>query len=111
MNKRGQALIEFILVLPVFIFIVLGMIDFGNIIYQKYKLENELDLITNLYSESKENEILEFSNKIGAVTSISTSNNYVTITLKKNVKITTPGLNIVLGNPHTVEVSRVIYEE
>lgn len=111
MNKKGQALVEFVLVLPVVVFVILSMIDFGNIIYQKYKLENDLDLITTLYSENKGNEVINYSNKIGATASITINDNLATITLKKGVKVTTPGLNVILGNPHTIEVKRVIYVE
>ena len=44
-NNRGQALVEFILILPVFLMIILCMIDFGKIFYEKYALQNDLDLI------------------------------------------------------------------
>lgn len=111
MNNRGQALVEFILVFPIMIFVVLGMIDFGNIVYHKYQLESELDLISELYNQDNQSEITKYSTEKGIDTSISTENNYVTITVTKNIKITTPGLNLVLGNPHSIETSRVLYEE
>ena len=44
LNKKGQALIEFIIILPIFLILVMGIFDFGNIMYQRYKLENSFDL-------------------------------------------------------------------
>ena len=35
MNKRGQALIEFVLVLPVLLLLIFAFIDFGRIIVCK----------------------------------------------------------------------------
>ena len=52
MNK-GQALVEFIIILPVALLLVLGVIDFGNIIYKKYTLENDLNTVVDLYQMIK----------------------------------------------------------
>ena len=35
MNNRGQTLVEFVLILPVFLLILFYVIDFGRIIYSK----------------------------------------------------------------------------
>ena len=42
MNKKGQALVEFILILPVLLLIIIGMIDIGNIFLSKYDLNKDL---------------------------------------------------------------------
>ena len=52
-NNKGQALVEFVIIMPIFIFIVLAMFDLGNIIIKKYELENNLDTIVNMYEENK----------------------------------------------------------
>ena len=39
MNKKGQALVEFILILPVLLLIAMAMIDIGNIFLKKYDLK------------------------------------------------------------------------
>ena len=41
MNNKGQALVEFVLLLPVFLIILLVVVDFGNLLYSKNKLEND----------------------------------------------------------------------
>ena len=49
MNNRGQALVEFVIILPILIFTCLAVFDLGNIIVKKYALENDLDTIVNMY--------------------------------------------------------------
>ena len=41
-NHRGQALVEFVVVLPILIMLLFATIDFGLIIYNKSKLESKL---------------------------------------------------------------------
>ena len=53
MKNRGQALVEFILIVPIFLLILLAIIDFGNIFKTKYDLQNDLDLIAELYKDEK----------------------------------------------------------
>ena len=40
MNKKGQALIEFIIILPIFIMIMLAVFDYVRIYSEKSNLEN-----------------------------------------------------------------------
>lgn len=110
-NHKGQALVEFIVILPILLTIILGAVDFGNIIYKKYHLENDLDLIVDLYKQNKTNEINNYVNEKEISFKFNKKNNLTTITLSKNINIITPGLNVVLKNPYTIKVDRVIYEE
>ena len=41
MNRRGQALVEFVLILPVFLLILFTIVDFGNFLSTKNQLETE----------------------------------------------------------------------
>ncbi len=100
MKNKGQALVEFILILPLLILIITGLFDFGNIFFSKTKLENEMDNIINLY---RKNEPLDENVKI------TKENEKVTITLTKNIKLNTPILNKILSNK--IETKRVIYDE
>ena len=55
MNKnRGQALVEFIIIVPILLLILLGIVDFGNIIYRKLALESTLDTVVDLYESNKQ---------------------------------------------------------
>ena len=44
-KPSGQALVEFIIIVPILLLILMGIVDFGNIIYQKYRLEGSLDTL------------------------------------------------------------------
>jgi Flp pilus assembly protein TadG len=107
-NKKGQALVEFILILPVFLLLIIGTIDIGNIIYQKYKLEDQLDSVVERYR--KENTIEKAIEDTNIQIDISTSSNYTTIKLSKKIKIQTPILNNIIGKNITIETKRTIYE-
>lgn len=65
MNKKGQALVEFVLILPILIFILLAFIDIARLMVMKNHLESvlgEIDINT-LEIEDKEYDI-KFSRKI-----------------------------------------------
>lgn len=47
-DARGQALVEFALVLPIFLVIVFGMIDFGWIIHKQLRLDDVVREAVNL---------------------------------------------------------------
>lgn len=110
-NNKGQALVEFVIIAPVFIMLIMGLIDLGNVIYKKYQLENKLDYIVDLYRENKTNEINVYANEEGFKTSIINNGEITTITLCKSVEIYTPGLNLIMSNPYKITVDRVIYSE
>ena len=109
-NNKGQALVEFILILPVILAILLVIIDLGKIFNEKNTLENTSIDIIELYKNGK--SINEIKNKYNDINiTINIDNNYLTIKLKKEIEIITPGLNIVLDNPYPIEVERVVYYE
>ena len=58
-DNKGQALVEFVLIVPILIFILLALIDIGNVIINKYKLEDNLSTIVELYQNNKHDEINE----------------------------------------------------
>ena len=52
-NKKGQALVEFVIILPIFIFMLLSIIDIGKIIYFRNQLVSELNEVVDLYKNQK----------------------------------------------------------
>jgi len=110
-ENKGQALVEFIIIIPVFLMMLFCIIDLGNIVYKKYRLENDLDYIVDLYRQNKIDEISIYANKKSFVTSIDNDNEMVTITIKQNINVNTPGMNLIIGNPYQISVDRVIYNE
>lgn len=114
MNKKGQALIEFVIILPILLCILFAMIDFGMIIYNKSRLESKINDVVDMINNDEDKEsIMKFLNiDTNRMTTyeIEKGKN-LKIKLSSSVSIITPGLNIVLNNPYKVEVSRVIYEK
>lgn len=110
MKKNGQALVEFIIIMPIFIMLVLGMIDLGKIMQTKIVLEDELSEVIALYQDGK--TVSEIEAKLGDVQlEISSKDSYVDYQLRKSIEIMTPGLNLIFQNPYELEVSRSIYND
>ena len=110
-KNSGQALVEFIIILPVLLLIVIGMVDIGNIILKKYLLESNLDIVTDLYRINRLKELEHYLKEEDATVSYQKDDKFTKVILTKKVNIVTPGLNIILNNPYEVSVERVIYEE
>ena len=98
LNKKGQALIEFIIILPIFLILVMGIFDFGNIMYQRYKLENSVDYISELYENDIQDNLKIYleNNSIEMYTKL--EEDYAVLELNKKVDVITPGLNLILGD-------------
>lgn len=116
MNKRGQALIEFVLLLPVLIIIFFAIIDFSRIYYEKERLENIssdiLDVMeTNVNYEDAKKIIDKNYDNLDLKIKY-TSDNYIEIKISKKLTLITPGLNYALSNPYEVSVKRYVpYEQ
>lgn len=116
LNNKGQALVEFALILPIFIFMILASIDIGKIIYTKNNLQTKLDdAISYLEKDKTYEETVEYINKkAGYKIDMHIKykdDGYATIKVIGNVDILTPGLNVILGNPTQVEETREVYYE
>ena len=114
-NKKGQALVEFVIILPTFIFMLLSIIDIGKVIYFQNQLVSELNDVVDLYKNQKTYE--EILNELnlqdeGVTLEIKNQDNeIITFYLKRDVEIITPGLNVIFDNPHTVTVERALSYE
>lgn len=106
-NNKGQALIEFVLILPVFIFILFAIIDFGMIYSTKSNLENDSTDIINLFKSGKSIEELEEMYNDNIIT-VSNEDNYYTFSISKSIKLITPGFDRIFGKPYIINVERVI---
>lgn len=113
-NRHGQALVEFVILLPIFIFMLFAIIDFGKILLTQNNLESKMDDVITLYENNKNTEeIVEKLNFDKDKISFEklNENEYTNFLLKKEVEIITPGLNLVFGSPYYASVKRVIYNE
>ena len=107
MNRKGQALVEFVLILPIFIMILFSIVDFGMIFNKKNELENiSVDIINLLNNNNKIEEIQKEYPKVDI--KLTNVEKYTIVEISTKVNIITPGLNRVLGNPYIVKVERKI---
>ena len=110
MNRKGQALVEFVLILPVFILMLFAVVDFGFIVSKKNELENiSVDVISMIRSGKSIDEINKFYPNL-SINKVDRDDN-IDIKLSENVDIMTPGLNLILGDPYKVEIERIIPSE
>lgn len=104
MNKKGQALVEFILVLPVLIFILLALVDIGRLMVMKNHLESVLSTINVDTTTVEDNEYnIKFSREeVGEV---------VTVKIESCIDTITPGLGRLIGDPACAYTSKIIRKE
>jgi hypothetical protein len=115
-NNKGQALIEFVIILPILLILILGIIDIGRIIYEKNRLENinndVIDLINNKkLSDSEIENKLKSNYNISLSLEIERKEKNIIIKLSRKIDVLTPGLGLAIDDPYKVEVSRVINNE
>ena len=109
MNKRGQALVEFVIILPIFLVLVLGVIDIGNILYHRTMLEGVMTDVVSLYeSGHNEEEILEKIDVEHVTLEIQKNTDTVELQLLQELQMITPGFNLIFGDPYQLDVSRSI---
>ena len=107
MNRKGQALVEFVLILPIFIMILFSIVDFGMIFNKKNELENiSIDIMNLLNNNNKIEEIQKEYPKVDI--KLTNEEKYTIVEISTKVIIITPCLNRLLGNPYIVKVERKI---
>lgn len=101
MNKKGQALIEFIIILPVFLMLLLAVFDYVKIIQTRMNLESEMENYTLVEDYSLDDDI---------TIEETVDDGVKTYTLSKKVDIMSPILSPIISTSYNVKVSRSIYE-
>ena len=110
-SKKGQALVEFIIILPILIFILLAVIDYGVISFNKSKLENIITDLSDMYKNKElEEEINNFVKSNDKDLEIKTTyeDKYINIKLYKKYNYITPGLDKIFKS-NEISVERKIY--
>lgn len=111
-NNRGQALVEFVIILPVTLMLIFTVVDFGRVISLKSDLESKTDDIITFYKSGKTlEEINNVMDNKNIDISIITNDSYTTIKVEKKINPITPGLSYIFKKVFDVEVYRVIKNE
>ncbi len=107
MNKKGQALVEFVLILPVFLLILLTIYDFGMIFNAKNEIEaKSTDIVMAFNNGSNVEEINKLYKDF--FIDVSSDDNYYKIVIRTSVNIVTPFLNRIFGDPYEIVIERYI---
>lgn len=104
MNKKGQALVEFVLILPILIFLFLAFVDISRLMIMKNHLESllsDINLDTTDVND-KEYEIKFKKEDMGEV---------VLVELESCIDIVTPGFGKIIGDPACSKTSKTIRKE
>ncbi len=112
LKNNGQALIEFVLILPVFLLILFALIDFGRLFYEKIELENRFQTSLEVYQKEKNYEealrLLNEGQEKEATLETKQFDSYMEMTTSIPFEFLTPGLSTVLGNPYHIKIERTI---
>ncbi len=116
MDKKGQALVEFIIIIPIVVMIFLGIIDYIMIFSAKNNLENKMSEVVKIYHEyNSEDEIKEYlsldKENINISYSIEESDKYVTISLEESYNFITPLLSKIMPSPFILKTERILLNE
>ena len=110
-NKKGQALVEFVLILPILLLFLFVIIDFANIYYSKNHLEGVISDVVTFVENGKTTDEIYSSLDDEYFLDIKTSDGYVTVKLSKEVDLITPMASIIFGEPYKIYTQRtIIYE-
>ena len=108
MNRKGQALVEFVLILPVFLMILFTTVDFGNLLHSKTELQNQsVDIIRMIQNGDGVQEVSERYSNI-EIEVQSYQEDYQKVILVEQIELITPFLDRILGDPCMIQVERVI---
>lgn len=112
-DKKGQALIEFVIIIPILLLILSVIIDFGFILYEKNKLENVSTDISNLYKEKgslNKSMVLNITRDKNIKYQINVINDHAELIVYKKINMISPILKSIDGLDN-IETKRIIYYE
>lgn len=111
-NNKAQALVEFVLLLPILLMVLFIIIDFASIFYNKNHLEGILNDVVKMAAKGYNKNQIE--NKIddrNIEIVIANDTDTFTVTLNKKIDLVTPFSSTILENPYPITTSRVaVYE-
>ncbi len=110
-KNNGQALVEFVLIIPIIIMILFVVIDFSFVFYNKNHLEGVLDDVVSYVEKGKTTDEIKSVLGNDYDYSIKINDGFATVEIKKDVNLITPFANTFFDNPYHLSSSRVIIYE
>ena len=111
MNKKGQALVEFVIILPIIMMIIFVIIDFSNIFYQKNHLESITNDVVTFKENGKTDEYIKNNTLDDINITYKQNGSSLTIITSKKITLVTPFSSLFFDNPYTIKTERVILYE
>lgn len=109
MNKKGQALVEFILVLPVLLIVLMSIMDIGNIYIKRHELNEDIEIVTEMYQNGKKEQMHAYIAREEIEFKEEKSSELIKLSLEKEVNINAPILSKIIGKKYKIESSKIIY--
>ncbi len=108
MDRKGQALVEFVLIIPVLIFILFIIFDFGTIFSNKNSLSSISNDIVDMYKNGDSKTDISNNYKDIEIDISKYKSKYTKISIEKDIKLVTPGIGRILPNPFPIKIERII---
>lgn len=122
-KKKGQAIVELALALPLLIFFLCGVVDFGRILYtsETLNLVNQ-ESVRKAGLGKKDDEIINYVKQKAPIGDSNTivvsidpksrkSGDYVTVKLTYEMKYINPVMRVIIGRTFTINTSSTIRVE
>ena len=94
-NNKGQALVEFVIILPIIMMVLFIVIDFSNIFYQKNHLEGTINEVVELKENRKsDKEIKNIVSDKDTEIHYEKNGDKLKIKINKKVNLITPFSNL-----------------
>ncbi|MDO5569610.1 MAG: pilus assembly protein [bacterium] len=111
MNNKGQALVEFVLIVPIFLIILFAIIDFGKIFFAKSTLESRATEVVDMLESGDTIDNISLLYKDEFTLTLNENGKYQILLFSTDVELMTIGLDKILENPYKIETKRVIYND
>ena len=110
LDNKGQALVEFAIILPIFMMLVFVVIDFANVYYQKNHLEGVLSDVVDYKKSGKSNQYIEDSFKDVSI-SYKDLGDTLRVRVSCDVNLVTPFSSLFFDDDYVISSERVIIYE
>lgn len=110
-NNKGQALVEFVLILPIILMILFIIIDFAHVHYERNHLESVLNDVIYMIKDDKSTDEIKSTLDTNVDYVVTDNNDFATVAMAKEIFLVTPFSNLFFDNPYLIKVERTILDE